>query len=78
MDLDGQWTQAGLLNQARSGHNVIFDGEFVMVIGGGYSCETQKCLIKSENVTCTAQNPELNKYVNYPELFLVSDDYCKN
>ena len=34
MDLDGQWTEAGKMNQARYGHNVIYNGVFIMVIGG--------------------------------------------
>ena len=84
MDLDGQWTRAGELNQPREGHNVIYDGKYLMIIGGegvslgvtGY--QTEKCLIrKNGSVLCTTQNPILDGYTFYPELLLVSDDFCK-
>ena len=77
MDLDGQWTQVGDLNQARSSHNVIFDGENMMVIGGTGTYQTEKCSINSWSVSCTSQNPELYFYDDYPGLFLVSDSFCK-
>ena len=77
MDLDGHWTQVGELNQAKSGHNVIYDGEYLIVVGGGSYQFTEKCTIKNESVTCTSQNPELASYYLYPELFLVTENYCK-
>ena len=78
MDLDGQWTKAGELNQARNGHNVIYDGEYLMVIGGDKHRQTEKCSLVDGSVTCTSQNPVLYSYSDYPELFLVSDDFCKH
>ena len=78
MDLNGQWTRAGRLNQARYGHNVIYDGQHIMVVGGNNYRQTEKCLLNSGTVTCTLQNPELPNYQNYPELFLIPDAFCKN
>ena len=76
MDLGGQWTKAGELKQARNGHNVIYDGEYLMVFGGDYERQTEKCSLTDGSVSCTSQNPVLDFYTDYPELFLVSDDFC--
>ena len=75
MDLDGQWTWAGELIERRSGHNVIYDGQNMMIIGD--SGQTEKCLVQDGLVSCTLQEPELINYESYPELFLVSDGFCK-
>ena len=77
MDLDGQWTYAGRLNQSRRGHNIIYDGEYLMVIGGAGDRLTEKCLIEDGSFSCTSQRPKLYKYYAYPELFLVSCIFCK-
>ena len=78
MDLDGQWTKAGELNQARHGHNVINEGEYLMVVGGVHHRQTEKCSLVDGSVSCTSQNPVLYDYTCYPELLLVSDDFCKS
>ena len=84
MDLDGQWTEAGKMNQARYGHNVIHNGVFIMVIGGwsedkGFNGEvqTERCSLINGSFSCFSQTPELKDYFSYPELFLVPDDFCK-
>ena len=84
MDLDGQWTDAGKMNQARYGHNVIYNGFFIMVIGGRSEdnyfrgeVQTERCSIINGSFSCFSQTPELKDYFGYPELFLVPDDFCK-
>ena len=78
MDLDGKWTLAGELNQYNMGQNVIYDGEYLIVIGGGAGTrQTEKCSILDGLVSCTSQAPELENYFRYPELFLVPNDFCK-
>ena len=77
MDLNGQWTKAGELNQARDGHNVMYDGQYLMVVGGGPEGQTEKCTLADGLISCTSQNPLLYLYVDYPEIFLVSDDFCR-
>ena len=81
MDLDGQWTEAGKMNQARYGHNVIYNGVFIMVIGGrpedDRQVPTERCSIINGSISCFSQTPELKDYYAYPELFLVPDDFCK-
>lgn len=78
MDLNGQWTQAGELNQARWGHNVIYDGQFLMVVGGHLdNASTEKCSIEDGSISCVSQKPELYNWAHYPELTLVADDFCK-
>ena len=55
----------------------IYDGSHLLVVGGEYTRETEKCSIESGSVTCTSQNPELDYYSKYPELFLVPESFCK-
>ena len=78
MDLDGQCTKAGELNQARRGHNVIYDGEYLMVVGGSDELRTEKCSLTDRSVSCTSQNLELDEYTTYPEVFPVAHDFCHN
>ena len=72
-----QWTYAGNLVTARRGHNAIYDGQYVIVIGGGGTYESEKCSLSNNQMTCTSQMPELYNYYAYPELHLVPVDYCK-
>ena len=83
MDLDGQWTEAGKMNQGRYGHNVIYNGVFFMVIGGQLAnltvteFQTERCSVRNGSISCGSQTPELKGYSFYPELFLVPDNFCK-
>ena len=72
-----KWTQAGDLVTARTGHNVIYDGNYLLVIGGYGNKMSEKCSIENEKVKCTSQMPQLNKYEYYPELQLVPIGYCR-
>ena len=72
-----KWTNAGSLVTGRCGHNAIYDGQYVLIVGGNGDFKTEKCTISKDQVTCSSQAPELNFYYNYPELFLVPKDYCK-
>ena len=72
------WTKAGDLLTAQDGHLVIFDGSNLLVFGGLGTLKTEKILISNGQVTCSEQDPSLQNYEYYPELFLVSLDYCKN
>ena len=76
MDVTGLWTLAGELLQPRSGHNVIYDGAYFIVVGGNGQYATEKCSINSGSISCTSQTPELLGYYYYPELFLVSEPFC--
>ena len=77
MDLNGKWTKAGELNHSRNGHNIIYDGKYLMIIGGGFDCQTEKCSLTDGSVSCTSQKPVLDEYFFYPELFPVPDDFCE-
>ena len=76
-----EWSKAGDLIQARHGHNAIFDKLDIIVVGGyvrdGISLKTEKCEINGDKVTCVEQDPALEHYSYYPELFLVEEGYCK-
>ena len=71
------WSKVGELISGRFGHNAIFDGSSLIVVGGYGSFKTEKCIISNGQVTCMAQDPELYRYVYYPELFLIPVDFCK-
>ena len=77
---DGEWTRAGELNTGRHAHKVIYDGEFLIVVGGVATFDTfktEKCSIESGLISCVSQNPDLDNYAFYPELFLVPDSFCE-
>ena len=71
------WSKSGELVNGRHKHNAIYDGSSLIVVGGEGSYKTEKCVISNDQVSCTAQNPSLTNYSNYPELFLVPVDFCK-
>ena len=71
------WSLVGKLVTQRRQHNVIFDGNNLLVIGGEGEFKTEKCTTSSEQVSCIEQNPSLRYYSTYPELFLAPFDFCK-
>ena len=74
-----QWSNLGNLVTGRHSHGAIFDGAHFIVIGGYRDAyTTEKCSLSGSTMTCKQQEPELNRYQEYPELFLVQDDFCKN
>ena len=74
-----EWTKAGELMHAREAHNAIYDGKQIIVVGAEFGpIKTEKCTISDGKVTCTDQEPSLEHYWLYPELFLVSADFCKS
>ena len=79
-----KWSNAGSLVTARRGHNAIYDGLNVLVVGGypggsNYhsSLKIETCKVADNRVTCTSQVPQLADYYHYPELFLVTKNFCK-
>ena len=73
------WTQAGELNYARRGHGAIFNNEEIIVAGGNGHYKTESCSVKENGiVSCTAQAPTLKFYYEYPEMYLVDDNFCKD
>ena len=72
-----KWTNAGDLVTGRSEHNVIYDGSYLLVIGGYGNKASERCAITNGQVACTSQMPELTNYSYYPELYLVPVGYCK-
>ena len=65
------------MKTTRYAHNVIFDGEHFLVVGGRDIKKTERCTLNNGLMTCTEQNPELKDCARYPELFLVPVDFCK-
>ena len=79
LDADLVWTRVGNLNRGRQGHNVIFDGQYALVVGGiAGTFSTEKCIISTSGVHCMEQSPSLYRYELYPELFMVPPNFCKN
>ena len=79
LNQNGQWAQAGKLQVARRAHNAIFDGQYVVVVGGNASnLPTEICSIKDDStISCTSQEPTLSNYNHFPELYLVENSFCK-
>ena len=75
LDSNSNWSKAGELSTGRYGHAAIYDGNFMLVVGGQGHHKTEKCAFSSSGITCTEQSPSLYDYSNYPELFIPSD-YC--
>ena len=78
--LDGvtySWTQVGELIQGRHGHNaIVVQGEILVVGGYSGSIKTERCIEIDGQMQCGAQEPELEYYTYYPELFAVPDNFC--
>ena len=79
-----EWEKSGELNFARYGHGVSIQKGTFIVIGGvdfvtGYELErkTERCTLIDEAIQCTAIDPVLNTYFNYPEMMYIADDYCQ-
>ena len=73
-----KWTNAGDLVAGRYGHNAIYDGHFLLVVGGKSNKITEKCSVENGQVTCMSKTPQLNNYYAYPEMFSVPADYCED
>lgn len=82
LDANLTWSKVGKLSTGRRDHGVIFDGTEMLVIGGyigsSTALRTEKCIISRDQVSCTEQSPTLFRYENYPELFLVPENFCKS
>ena len=74
-----KWSKSGELTDGRQGHNAIFDGTSILVVGGAdtKAVKTEKCLFSNEQITCSEQDPALVYFCFYPELFLVPTNFCK-
>ena len=73
------WSKAGELVSGRRGHNAIeVNGEILIVRGyhGVPTIPTERCKNVGGNMRCTQQNPNLNEYSTYPELFAVPNKFC--
>ena len=70
------WVKLGDLKVGRWGHNVIFDGEVFIVVGGSGTMKTEKCSLSGSTMTCSEQNPTLANYYWYPALVMVPEDFC--
>ena len=76
-----KWEKVGSLETPRQGHNVIYDGQKMIIVGGwgqeGFNSEV--CSHGADNsVSCKSQPPKLTMYTFYPELFLVPNTFCQN
>ena len=72
------WSLVGELNQGRSGHNIIEIQDQILVVGGAYKFKTERCNFVEGKIHCTEQEPKLEYYTLFPELFAVPKDYCNS
>ena len=78
-----EWAKVGELVQSRRAHNAIFDGENIIVVGGGTggshgAYTTEICSFEGNQVSCTTQEPDLVDFYGFPELYFVEEDFCKS
>ena len=77
-----RWEKLGYLNEARTVHGVIVhQGEFIIV--GGYNeniryLSTERCILSDDLVQCSTAGPKLQGYSYYPEMMLVSENFCSS
>ena len=67
---------AGRLNNARYWHGAIVVDDHVLVIGGDGNLKSEKCAFDNDEMVCVDQEPKLDFYYKWPELFKVDSDYC--
>ena len=75
-----QWSRIGKLRQSRDGHGAIFDGANFIIVGGFLDeFYTESCTLNADNseITCSRRKPILDDYSDYPELFIVPENFCK-
>ena len=78
--------EVGDLQQPRDSHGVIYVGSSFLVIGGDSDDgdRSENCVFEDGlaggivQLRCVNQDPNLYKYYNYPELFLVNNDFGKD
>ena len=75
-DTEFEWSLAGCLEQARAGHGVVFDGASFVVAVGQYDKVTEKCTLEGDSVSCATLAPLLDAFAYYPEMFIVSENFC--
>ena len=71
------WHKMGDLRSARAGHGVILSQGSYLIVGGENTQRTEKCTISGDSITCIDQQPKLEMYSLYPELFPVESDFCQ-
>ena len=78
------WSTVGALLEKRQKNNVIeVQGQF-LILGGEIkkdgllgTVQTEKCVFEETKLQCSEQDPLLENYSNFPELFHISEDYCR-
>ena len=74
----GVWSIAGTMTQPRHGHEIILNDSYLMIFGDyAEKASTEKCSFSDDQFVCVAQSPVLEHFEIYPEMFLVSKDFCK-
>ena len=76
-------SKVGNLQNGRSGHGAIFDGDKFLIIGGIGNefygpVRNEVCTLKDSKMTCVEQTLALFDRIYYPELFLVAETYGKD
>ena len=73
--------RAGFLVNGRHGHGAIFDGQKFLIIGGyidGDPVMNEVCSLQDSRMICIEQPIDMEGYYEFPELFLVAEDFSKN
>ena len=72
------WSRVGSLNVGRWGHAVVDRENDFIIVGGGGTISTERCVLENDEMTCEVVEPNLTKFYIYPEAMLVDKDFCVN
>ena len=74
-----QWSRIGSTTYSnRYHHNAIqLENGDIMVFGGTGEFGTDLCTWNEGTLQCERQNPFVNRYTAWPEMFYVTNDFCQ-
>ena len=73
-----KWTKLGELNKPRWGSAAVEVSNGFLITGGRGTYETEFCKYSdNQQITCSEQPPSMTDYAWYPEIFFVTEDFCK-
>ena len=78
------WKKSGYMYSERHYHGVVYHQNEFLTIGGwsyvddavDYKLRVGICTLQGDEITCDIVEPDIEYYMDYPEIMLVPYDYC--
>ena len=64
------------MKKRRRGHGVVHNGQDFVIVGGAGRLPIEVCTLSGVTIDCEEREAVLTNYMYYPELFLVTDEFC--